>query len=141
MLFKKKNMTAFLLAVVLCMISAMVPMTSSYAALPDDTVSPQYIAFTKISCDLTNNGGLRCQGDTKVSSAYKAGVQVNLEQYNGGWSTVKTWTASGANSATVDKTHYPASGYTYRLHVYHYAYNSSGTLVEFDDTYSVQIYY
>ena len=115
----------------------------TYAALPDnEIIAPQYIAIYSCDCSLTKSaGGLKCKGATYTSSQYTAGVFVELQQYNGGWETVKSWSEREVSAASVSETYYPASGYTYRVRTIHQAYNSSGTLVEIDTTYSNEVYY
>lgn len=89
------------------------------------TVTPRYVAITSCARSLTlgSLGLLTCKGSTTVRSDYTAYVKVELQQYDGGWNTIETWTddATGRNaSVNVDK--YVTSG-KYRLKVTHKAYS------------------
>lgn len=80
--------------------------------------------------DLGSGGKLNCYGKTKVLSGYKAGIKVELQQNDGSWTTIKTWSGKASLSIEVDEDYYVTSGYQYRLKLTHTAYNSSGNLIE-----------
>lgn len=58
-----------------------------------DPISPYFIAIVSCTNNLTPNSGgrLTCLGKTEVQYGKIAGVTVELQQYNGGWKTIKTW--------------------------------------------------
>ena len=114
------------------------------AKAPDSgsIISPQNIAVTTTDSQLTlgSYGELSCYGTTQVQSGYTAEVIVELQQFNGGWGTIQTWSKKGGRSAMVNVNHYVIKG-SYRLKLTHNAYNSSGTLVESIPKYSNTVKY
>lgn len=112
-----------------CMMNAPVQ-----AALPPDNVNItiQNIAIINNGCNikLTTNNKYSCYGYTVVQSGYTSGLKLEVQVYDGIWRTVKTWTASGNSYADIDEVYTGQSGNQYRLKATHYAYNSSGSLVE-----------
>ena len=106
-------------------------------------VSPNsldYYAFLDLSNLLylaSSNGRLYCQGDTHVYSGYTAAVTVELQQYTGStWDTINTWYSSeNSRFAGVSEYYYVPRG-TYQLRVIHAAYDSRGSLVEVEISYS-----
>ena len=97
-----------------------------------EIVSPLYVAITTMSQDLTllSGGIMQCKGNTLTVAPYSAKTVVELQQDNGGWKTIKTWTKTGGNFATIKETQAVVKGYDYRLLVTHSAYNANGTLAE-----------
>lgn len=96
-----------------------------------DNRSPFFIAISSDSrgLELGFGGQLICSADTVVRNGYTAKVTVELQQDDGGWSTIKTWTDTYDDFAVVDGRYYVAKGYDYRLKVSHQAYKGS-TLIE-----------
>lgn len=94
----------------------------------EEILAPRYAVLYSHKCSLSltsNYNTLRVQGSTGVYSGYIAGVIVDLQQYNGGWNTIKTWSAGTYDSASVDEMYNVASGYKYRLQVTHISYDSN----------------
>ena len=113
-------------------------------AIPDnEVITPMNIVITKTLNDLElgSAGKLTCEGQTNVQSGYTAGLTMELQQYDAGWRTIKTWNGSASRSVALEETHSVSSGYNYRLKLTHTAYNSSGTLVETITKYSDVVYY
>lgn len=82
------------------------------------------IALTANDLQLGALGRLYCYGETQADPTnYTVGVKVELQQYDGGWDTIKTWQASGNAWAIIEKYYYVDSGYAYQLKVTHYAYD------------------
>ena len=106
-------------------------------------LAPYNIAITNARCILTMDspGTLTCYGDTYVISNYKAGITVELQKLDGDWDTIKTWTSTANKEAIVNENWYVTKGYSYRLKTSHYAYNSSGNLIEVIPSYSAEINY
>lgn len=78
---------------------------------------------------------LNCQGSTNARPGYTATVTVELQQNNGGWTTIKTWYDSASEYAVVDEDYNVATGYSYQLKVTHRSYKG-GTLVDSETKYS-----
>lgn len=106
-------------------------------------LAPYNIAINTTSCNLTMNspGNLSCNGKTIVRTGYKAGVTVELQRMDSDWNTIKTWTSTANKEAIVNENWYVTKGYSYRLKTSHYAYNSSGNLIEVIPSYSAEINY
>lgn len=104
----------------------------------DDGIMPMNIAITATDNSLTlgSYGKMTCFGSTDVQSGYKAGVIVELQQNNGGWTTIATWEKKGGYSATVEEDRYVDKGYSYRLKLTHKAYTSADVQVESFPKYS-----
>lgn len=136
-----KKIITISMAVVLCMSTGVFAAESkpSMQFVHDNEVSPKYTAILDLSNYLSlesSDGKLYCQGDTHVYWGYKAGVTVELQQYDGSWNTIKTWyNAENSRFAVVSEYYYVVNG-TYRLKVTHEAYNSNGTVAETEITYS-----
>lgn len=139
-----KRLLTALTAVSMC-ISATCSFVTVNAAVIDngDVVAPANIAITKGDYDFyeTSGGALSCYGKTSVQAGYKSGVVVELQRYNGGWTTVKTWSSRGNTISVVDETYKPLSGYNYRLKISYKAYDSSWNLIETITKYSGELYY
>lgn len=106
-------------------------------------VSPRFIAIVEYSNGLRLNSGgrLTCQADTSVQMGYIAGVTIELQQFNGGWSTIKTWSAQAPKFAELYQDWYVAKNYDYRLKVTHRALNSGGSIIENFISYSRTVSY
>lgn len=131
---KGKKLIAVTMAVVACLSSTgtMAFAQDTRAIGGTDIIVPYNIAITRMenSLDLGSGGKLNCFGKTAVSSGYKAGIKVELQQLDGSWTTIKTWNSKGNSYVEVDEDYYVRSGYQYRLKLTHTAYNSSGSLIE-----------
>jgi len=107
-------------------------------------VSPLFLAIISYYNNLTLNSGgrLTCDGKTTVQYGYIAGVTIELQQYNGGWNTIKTWGESTDYTlVSVSNDWYVASGYQYRLKLTHRAYNNSWNEIESYISYSKTVSY
>lgn len=107
--------------------------TSSIAAAPTPTpgIQPQYtaIAVTTNYLQRLSSSTVNCQGSTTVWDGYNAGVTVELQRNDNGWTTIKTWSDSGSY-AVVDENYPAPDGYTYRLKVTSRSYTSGWSLIE-----------
>ena len=101
------------------------------------------ITFTGNDIQLGALGRLYCYGETQSDPVYyNTGVKVELQQYDGGWDTIKTWEATGNTWAIIEKYYYVDRGYAYQLKVTHYAYDiETGDEVESFVTYSRGVRY
>lgn len=106
-------------------------------------ISPNFIAIVEYSNYLTLNSGgrLTCEADTSVQMGYIAGVTIELQQYNGGWSTIKTWSATASKFVDLYQDWYVAQNYDYRLRVTHRALSSGGSIIESFISYSNTVSY
>ncbi|MCH5209333.1 MAG: hypothetical protein J1F01_00025 [Oscillospiraceae bacterium] len=97
---------------------------------PSDSV--QNIAIVQMSNNLQKGSlcKLTCYGSTAVQLGYHSAVTVELQEYNGGWHTIKTWSATGNSFAGISETYYGNSNYSYRLRLTHTAYDSNWNYVE-----------
>ena len=76
---------------------------ASLMALPvaaidySDVVAPLYIGLEDVTADLaiSSNGYADCSGAAYVRSGYSVTVVMELQQKNGTWQTIKTWSKSG----------------------------------------------
>ncbi len=95
-------------------------------------IMPLNIAIARTYNNLTLGalGKLTCEGQTETQDGYNAGVFVELQQYDGGWNTIKTWTDADYVYAAVEEDYYVEKGYSYRLKLTHSAYNTNWVLVE-----------
>lgn len=137
-----KKILSTLLAVA-CIGTSAATTSVSAAALPDSgVVSPQYVAILSTSISLTEQSGqLKCYGKVSAQYGYTCNMVVELQQDNGSWDTVKTWTTSKNDTSTSDELWSPAKNYNYRLKITFNAYNSSGTCIETVTKYSSEVYY
>ena len=66
-------------------------------AIPDnEVVMPMNVAILSTGNDLIlgTSGNLTCKGETYVQNGYTAGLTIELQQYDAGWRTIKTWSDS-----------------------------------------------
>jgi len=110
---------------------------------PNLSISPCFIAIVSYTNNLTLNSGGRftCEGETEVQNGYIAGVTVELQQYNSGWKTIKTWDSTDLTDVYVCNDWYVASGYSYRLKLLHTAYNSNWNQIDSFISYSKTVSY
>lgn len=95
---------------------------ASLMALPvaaidySDVVAPLYIGLEDVTADLaiSSNGYASCEGSASVRDNYTVTVVVELQQKNGTWKTIKTWTEQGGVDAFVKGSYRVASKYSQR---------------------------
>ena len=111
-------------------------------SVKDSDISPVtiaiYDAYTSLSYEA---GGLRAIGGTYVTYNNIAGVTIELQQYNNGWNTVKTWSLAQKDFVNIDEYYYPEHGYNYQLKTTYCAYNSNWVWLEEYIGYSDIVYY
>ncbi len=102
-------------------------------------VSPCFTAISSCGRGIEKEnslGKLYCEADTTTYPGYNASVYVELQHYDGNWTTIKTWSdAPNYKYAVVGEYYYVGTG-SYRLKTTHKALNSSGTVVETFTDYS-----
>lgn len=90
---------------------------------------------------ISSNGYASCEGSASVRDNYTVTVVVELQQKNGTWKTIKTWTEQGGVDAFVKGSYRVASKYNYRVAATAKVYNSRGGLVDSKTSYSGEVYY
>lgn len=99
-----------------------------------DEIQPLYDHIGSIYATLTINetlGIATCKGKIDATEIVPVKVVVRLQQYNDGkWSTVKSWNASGTASVSCIEQYAIYRGYTYRVSVTGYVYDSEGVILE-----------
>ena len=125
----KQKITVFFITLVL-FANFCTPLIAHAAEMPEtqyvEPASARNIAiiFTGNDLQLGALGRLYCYGETQSNPVYyNTGVKVELQQYDGGWNTIKTWEATGNTWAIIEKYYYVDRGYAYQLKVTHYAYD------------------
>jgi len=107
------------------------------------SVSPFFLAIVSYDNNLILNSGgrLTCEGRTEVQYGYVAGLVIELQQYDGQWKTIKTWSASDSTIVSLNKDWYVVSGYQYRLKLTHTAMNGNSAVIESYSSYSKTVTY
>ena len=112
------------------------------AARIDDSVSIHNIVINNATNSLSRSGNtMNCYGYTTVPNGYKAGLVIELQKYDGGWTTIKTWSSTGSTRTEMSRTHSVSSGYRYRLKTTHKAYKGAGGTAETIVKYSNEVSY
>ena len=133
------------LVTIMLTLSVAVSLMALPAAATDysDMISLQYVGLEDVTAELgiSSNGYASCEGSASVRDNYTVTVVVELQQKNGTWKTIKTWTEKGDVDAFVKESYRVASKYNYRVAATAKVYNSRGSLVESKTSYSNEIYY
>lgn len=128
----KRAITAFLVLVLMLSLS----MRSMAAQVEEDTVSPQYtyISSNSVSLVINENTGIAtCSAYCYTVGTYTVEVECRLQRYTGSmWTTIQTWSASGAGHASLTKNWAVYSGCTYRAYAIYSVRDSAGNLLESD---------
>lgn len=149
-LLMKKNMLKKVLAIIFlscCFIgigSAVAEQPTSLSSKECSvSVSPAFIAIIEAYnfLDLNAGGRLTCEGYTIVQMPYIAHITMELQQYSGGWSTIKSWEETDTTSALLASDWYVPKGYQYRLRLTHKALNSNNSTIETFISYSRTVNY
>lgn len=140
-----KRITAFAAAIAMCLSLQLgaLPVSAALPSTDGSIVSPSNIVIISTVNDLIlKSGGIfECFGSTTVQGGYTAYVKVELQQNDGGWDTIKTWSNKGGTNAYIDQNYAVMSGYSYRLKLTHKSYDSNDNLIETITKYSDIIYY
>lgn len=133
------------LVTIMLMLSVAVSLMALPAAAIDysDMISLQYIGLEDVTAelDISSNGYASCEGSASVKDNYTVTVVMELQQKNGTWRTIRTWTEKGGTDVIVDESYRVSSKYSYRVAATAKVYNSSGSLVESKTSYSGEVYY
>lgn len=121
--------------------AAMFLLTTAFNAY----AAPRWSYLTTIAADLhfEDNGivhvEVMCDGDD--SDVDKITAKCELQQYNGSWKTIKTWTQTENDSIVwLEKDYAVAKNYSYRLRVTASVHQDSVLLEEVTGEYAEQFY-
>ncbi len=127
-----KKILALLAATMMLCSNVIAGNISEPCNIKEPVASPNNVAISYCdgSLDITD-GVAECYGMVKTRIDYKAEETVELQQYNSGWKTIKSWTETSSNSsATVYESKSVTKGYSYRVKTISRAIDSSGDVVE-----------
>ena len=123
-----RSITAFITA--LCLLTAGLTAGAAYEA---PSVQPRYAGILDLKPGLTisSSGRANCTATVKLDSGYTANVTMKLEsstnQYI--WNEENSWSTSGSETISMNKTYFVSHGYYYRVVVTANVY-ANGKLVE-----------
>lgn len=129
-----KKITLVILAMTILMVSAMPALASARWA---------YLITMAGGMDFEDNNivHIDVMSDADVNDVDKMTLKCELQQYEGGWHTIKTWTET-RNSAEVryTKDYAVAKNYSYRLKLTASAYKNSKLLEQETEVFDEQFY-
>ena len=99
----------------------------------DSGISPRYTYISTVSTNLSisNLGIATCPATCFATNISSVKLTCRLQQYkNGVWTTIRTWTDTGANMGSISQSVAVYSGYTYRTYISCYVYDATGAIVE-----------
>lgn len=133
---------------IFCLILAILLLTASatpvLAAEGESVVMPRYSYIAKMYSGLQIGtlGLSACRANCYVENADHIVLTAKLQRYNGStWTTVKTWTATGTDNASISKNYAVYSGYTYRLRATCAVLDANEKVLESGTCYSNQVTY
>ncbi len=142
------KIAALVIAVLTCLNGISVVSAAEQGDLIDSgkenaSISPCFLAIVSYANNLILNSGgrLTCEGRTEVQYGYDAGLVIELQQYDGQWKTIKTWSASDSTVVSLSNDWYVISGYQYRLKLTHTAINGNNAVIDSFIGYSKTITY
>ena len=133
-----------LLCLILALMLVILSVTPALAAESESAIMPRYsyIAQMYSGLQIGKLGLSACHASCYAEGGASVALTAKLQQYNGStWTTVKTWTATGTDLASISKNYAVPSGYTYQLRVTCAVFNAAGTLIETGTCYSNQVTY
>ena len=133
---KAINVLCAVLLIMLCVVP-----TVTYAS---EDVMPLYDNINSVYANLNIDGSTgiaSCTGMISAKNFYPVSVTVRLQMLeNGDWKTLYTWSDNGTWSVTCDGYYAVYSGYSYRVIVQGYVYDSAGNIIESGSAVQVQYY-
>lgn len=130
------NVVTALVLLVLCVLP-----TKAQAA---EEIVPFYDNINSVYAYLSideSTGIASCTGMMSAKNFYPVSVTMNLQRLsNGFWETLYTWSDSGTWSVTCDGYYAVYSGYSYRVIVQGYVYDSAGNIIESGSAVQVRYY-
>jgi len=131
---KQKVLSIFLMFAVICSFAMI---TEPAQASDSGILCWACIRNAGAGLSITSSGYATCTGSLTHSGS-SGKVQVTLQRYqNSAWTAIKSWSDSRTGAICgVTGNYYITKGYSYRVKVSVYVYNSSGSLLESDTVYS-----
>lgn len=115
-------------------ILVLVSSTASASAATKDAAELMYTYINSVGASLTIDetlGIATCSGRVNAKSIVPVKVTVRLQRYqDGSWKNVETWSETGTAGVTCTKYYAIYSGYSYRVYVTGYVYDSEGVIQE-----------
>lgn len=139
---RKKNL--MYLFVFFVAVFSLCTMNARAVDIPDtDTgIDPQYIMITLLDAKLDINNSGRATCSTKVTTAAPSGYSVTLTcELSKDGTVIKSWTTTGARSASLNKSWYVTSGSDYQVIASATVYDSAGNYVDSGTAYSSVVPY
>ena len=102
-------------------------------ASDNSEIQPRYTYISGIAADITINtslGTANCYGLIQARNKSVMLVCQLQQRENGQWKTIKSWSASGQDRVLLRNNYAVASGYTYRVLVNGYVYDSDYIIIE-----------
>lgn len=126
-----KRIFTVMLAIIMLMVSVL-PCFAAEVNTPVITPRYTHIHNNKVDLDINTTTGIaNCYASCFTMGNYTVKVECKLQRYQGGfYSTIKTWTKTGSQLASVDENWAVYSGYQYRVYAIFYVYDSAGNLLE-----------
>ena len=104
------------------------------ATANDNVIMPRFTYFELLTCGLTidESTGVSSSNASSYSvPGYTNKIVCKLQrERTNGWTTLKTWTATGTRYADIDQDWAVYSGYNYRIVVTFSVLDSDGTVLE-----------
>lgn len=132
---KKRKILSALLVVLL--LAAMVPAQAAY--IEDDTVQPYFTGLKSgvTAIDINTLGKATCTAAAECREGYTMSVTLYLQENDGtGWSTLRSWSKSGAPIVNITESYYVNTNYSHRTCIYVEIFDSDGNFVEAAMAYS-----
>lgn len=124
----KRIICLMMIIVVLC--SMVGPVSATTA---DNMIQPRWSYLNSVTAYLDINwlGVASCTGSAIARNDVEVKVVVNLQQLTDtGWATVNSWSSTGNITASASGRYAVYRGYTYRVTVTGYVYDSNGKIIE-----------
>lgn len=112
-------------------------------AATENFVQPRWSYVSELSANISIDwlGVATCTGGADVYGSYTVETVVYLHQYvDSSWQMLKSWSATGISSTGVEGKYAVARGYTYRVTVVAYVYDSNGKILEAVSTTDTSIF-
>lgn len=126
------------LSVIMVLIIAVMTMQVTFAAVGNGgTVSPQWTYIDSLSVELTKAGDI--SGEVILTSGYDFIMTLELQENDGSWTMVDSWTEEGNMMGSIDETCSLEPGLKHRAKVTVKVYNSAGKVIETATKYSATV--
>ena len=137
-------MRKVLSAILAMMLIVSLAVPSFAAATGENAISPRYTYIKMLTAHLSideNSGVSNSRASCYSANGYTVEIECKLQrQTSSGWSTLKTWTATGSGYASINQDWAVASGYTYQAYITYRICNAAGTVLESTSTSRTYVY-